>query len=118
MNTRRWQDWVILVAGLWLIFSPFWLASYAVAGSAALNSVVVGVLLVAASWIALARPRPWEEWVNVVLGVWLVVAPFVLGFQDAAAVTLNHIVIGVIVVGDAMIVLARSRGEIGATQHR
>lgn len=113
MNTRRWQDWVILVAGLWLIFAPFWMASYAVAGSAALNSVAVGVLLVATSWIALARPKPWEEWVNATLGAWLVVAPFALGFPDAGAVTLNHIVIGLIVVGDAMVrlgALARRAG--------
>jgi hypothetical protein len=30
----------------------------------------------------------------------------------------NHVVIGIIVVGDAMIALARSRGEVGAIQHR
>jgi hypothetical protein len=118
MNTRRWQDWVVLVAGLWLIFAPFWMASYAVAGSAALNSVAVGVLLVATSWIALARPKPWEEWVNATLGGWLVVAPFALGFPDAGPVTLNHIVIGLIVVADAMVALARSRGELGEAQHR
>jgi len=117
MNARRWQDWVILIAGLWLLCSPFWMASYAIAGSAALNSVIVGVLLVAASWVALARPRPWEEWVNLVLGVWLVVAPFVLGFEDAGAPMLNHVVVGVIVAGDAMFALARSRSrdELGAT---
>lgn len=114
MKTRRWQDWLILIAGVWLIFSPFYLDSYAVAGGAALNCVAVGVLLVAASWMALVRPRSWEEWVNIVLGVWLVVAPFVLGFEDVAAVTLNHIAVGAIVVGDAMIVLARARGEVGA----
>lgn len=114
MKTRRWQDWLILVAGVWLIFSPFYMESYAVAGSAALNCVVVGVLLAVASGIALVRPRPWEEWMNIVLGVWLVVAPFVLGFEDVAAVTLNHVVVGAIVVGDAMIVLARSRREVGA----
>lgn len=119
MSSRRWQDWVILIAGVWLFFSPFWMASYDVAGAAALNSVGVGVLLVAASCIALARPRPWEEWVNLVLGVWLVVAPFALGFEDAGPATLNHVVIGVIVAGDAMFALARSRGDrLGAAQHR
>jgi SPW repeat len=118
MNIRRWQDWVILIAGVWLVFAPFYMTSYGLAGSAALNSVGVGVLLVAASGIALARPRAWPEWINTVLGVWLVVSPFVLGFQDVAAVTLNHVVIGIIVVGDAMIALARPRGDVGAIQHR
>lgn len=118
MNIRRWQDWVILIAGVWLIFAPFYMTSYAVAGVAALNSVGVGVLLVVAAGIALVRPKPWQELVNTALGVWLVVSPFVLGFEDVAAVTLNHVAIGLIVVGDAMMVLARSRGELGATQHR
>ena len=119
MNTRRWQDWVILIAGVWLLCSPFWMAAYSEAGGAALNSVIVGMLLIAASSIALARPRPWEEWVNLLLGAWLVVAPFALAFEDVRAATLNHIVIGIIVAGDSMIALMRTRSDrLGAAQHR
>jgi hypothetical protein len=115
----RWQDWVILISGVWLSFAPLWMAGYAVAGAAALNSTVIGVLLVAASWIALLRPRPWEEWVNLVLGTWLVVAPFALGFQDTGTVVINHVVIGLICAGDAMMALAGSRRDrLGASQHR
>jgi hypothetical protein len=28
------------------------------------------------------KPKRWQDWVNVILGVWLVVSPWVLGFSN------------------------------------
>lgn len=36
-------------------------------------------------------------WVNVVLGVWLIVAPYVLGYSTASTALWNDIIIGVVV---------------------
>ena len=108
MKSQRWQDWVMLVFGAWLFFAPFWMGGYSSSGSiGACNSYVLGVRVFAFAWAALATTRRWEEWVELALGVWLVIAPFVLRFwgpEHGAA--WNQIVLGVLIGLDAIWVLA------------
>lgn len=108
----RWQDWVILVLGLWLLVSPF-VAGYAsTTGAAAWNAYVVGIAVMIFAASALWAPSFGmdEEWVNLVLGLWLVAAPFVLGFYTADSVAAwNQIVVGVLIAGDAIWALAARR---------
>ncbi|MFL6623249.1 MAG: SPW repeat protein [Sulfurifustis sp.] len=113
MRTQRWQDWVMLVLGIWLFLSPFWLTGYASTQSvAAWNSYVFGVLVAGFAWAALANQRRWEEWVELVLGIWLIISPFVLGFYRAEyGAAWNQIVLGVLIAADAAWVLAAYRGE-------
>jgi hypothetical protein len=85
---RHWEDWVNLVLGLWLFVSP-WVLRYRET-TAAPNAFVVGFLLMATAVIALAAFLVWEEWFSVVLGVWLVVSPWILG---AAFVPMVYLVI-------------------------
>lgn len=102
MKDRRWKDVAMLILGLWLLISPFILPYADYAGIAALNSYILGVGVMVFAAIALARPQLWEEQVNLVLGVWLFIAPFVLGFQAETAPMVNHIVVGLLIVGDAL----------------
>jgi SPW repeat len=102
MKDRRWQDVVMFILGLWLVISPFALQFSSYTEIAALNSYVFGVGVMVLAAIALARPRMWEEQVNVILGVWLFLAPFVLGFQTETAAMVNHLLLGLLIVGDAM----------------
>ena len=52
----EWEDWINLVLGAWLFFSP-WIFGYAHAAAAAWNSWIVGVLIAGiAIWgVAAAR---------------------------------------------------------------
>jgi hypothetical protein len=110
METKRWQDWVTLVLGAWLFFAPFWMAAYAsTANLAAWNSYIMGALVFAFSWGALANRKIWEEWVNLAIGVWVLIAPFVLAFSGTQPGAMwNHVVIGVLVALDALSVIGRS----------
>lgn len=45
---------------------------------------------------ALAAFAVWEEWVNLVAGLALMVAPWLLGFQDSGAMTVD-VAIGAVV---------------------
>lgn len=45
--------------------------------------------------------------VNVVLGLWLVAAPFALGYDDATTSTINSIIVGLVVAGLALLRLLR-----------
>jgi hypothetical protein len=102
MKTRRWQDGAMLILGLWLVVSPFVLQFSSFTEIAALNSYLLGVGVMVFSAIALARPRMWEEQVNIVLGLWLVLAPFLLGFTTETAALVNHIIVGLLILADAM----------------
>jgi hypothetical protein len=102
MKDRRWQDVAMLVLGFWLIVSPFVLLYSETMGIASLNSYLLGVAVMVFAAIALYQPHMWEEWVNLVLGIWLIVAPIVLGFRTEMAPTVNHFIVGVLIVIDAL----------------
>ena len=87
-----------IVLGAWMIFSPFMLGSTT---SAVLwNSVIFGILVLLFAWIRLAnkvRARPLSWW-NAAFGVWLIIAPFALGFQVAGEVW-NSVIAGLVILG-------------------
>jgi hypothetical protein len=99
--SRQWQDTVNVVLGLWLIVSP-WVLGYAVQTTPAWNAYVLGVVIAVAAVAALVSFHAWEEWVNVALGAWLVVSPWILGFAASTTALWNQIVVGIIVGGLAL----------------
>jgi hypothetical protein len=104
MKAKRWQDWLMLLFGIWLLVSPFWMSGYASSSSvAAGNAYIFGILAIGFAWAALATANRWEEWVELAIGIWLVISPFVLGFwgkEHGAAV--NTLVMGILVLIDAI----------------
>jgi SPW repeat-containing protein len=94
----HWEDWLSAALGLWLFVSP-WVIGYGDM-AAAQNAVVVGFLLLAAEFVEFAAFRPWEEWANAALGIWLIISPWVFGAALIAAV--NFGVTGVLVLGLAL----------------
>jgi hypothetical protein len=103
---QRWQDWVNLILGAWLFLSPwFGLAS---TSTSAWNAWVFGAVIAAFSVWALALPQRWEEWINLIVGVWVLIAPFVLAFTDQTGATWNHIIVGIIVGIDAIWAMAQT----------
>ena len=83
-----------LILGVILLASP-WIFSFP-SGAASQNAVISGIVIAAISIAALAAFTVWEEWLNLILGVWVLVSPWVLGFAGTTAMHV-HIVIGVIV---------------------
>lgn len=102
MKDRKWKDVIMFILGLWLVVSPFILQFSSYTEIAALNSYVLGVGVMVFAAIALARPKMWEEQVNLLLGLWLFIAPFVLGFQAETAAMANHMILGLLIIGDAI----------------
>jgi hypothetical protein len=94
--TEQWQDAVNCVLGIWLFLSP-WILGFAGAPGAAWNAWIVGVIITAASVAALTAFQQWEEWVNFVLGIWLVISPWVVGFSSLAQARNNAVIVGVVV---------------------
>jgi len=100
-DTNKWQDWVNLVLAIWMFISPWALAFYpgaatasvAAAWNAWILAIVIGVFSVA----ALIKARPWEEWINLIAGVWVFVSPWVLGYSTATIVLWNSLIVGALV---------------------
>jgi ABC-type molybdate transport system permease subunit len=88
-----------IVAGCWLFLSPFFLP-YRSVSSAVANTVSVGLVIAVLAAYHLAKPvrASWASWVNAVLGVWLLISPWVLGFSHVTSATYNSVVIGIFVI--------------------
>ena len=103
-SIKHWQDPLNLILGIWMIVSP-WVLRYqtdmtlnaVMSNAATSNAVLLGILIAAAALVALFRVMAWEEWVNVVLGVWLVISPWVLGFSSLATAMWNAVIVGIVV---------------------
>lgn len=101
MSKLRWQDMVLMVLGLCIAAAPWALAMADALPVATWNAVIVGMLILALAAIDLDTPARWEEWVLGALGLWLVVAPWVLGYS-----TSQMLMAGSVAAGSIVIVLA------------
>ena len=91
-----------LVLGCILFISP-WLFSFP-AGLQSQNAFVSGIVIVVLSIAALAAFTVWEEWLNLIVGLWLIVSPWILKFQGTTAMRID-VAIGIIVAALAAIEL-------------
>ena len=84
-------DVINLILGAALFFSP-WIFAFD-AGAQSQNAMISGIIIVGLSIAALAAYAVWEEWLNLIVGLWALVSPWVLGFQGTTAMTV-HVIIG------------------------
>jgi hypothetical protein len=94
---KRWQDWGNAILGLWMAISPWALGFSVGASSAALAAWVLGVAIVVLALIAVYMPRAWEEGINTLLGLCLLISPWVLSYADAPKASENAVSVGVLV---------------------
>lgn len=104
--SMKWQDWVTLVVGIWLFFSPWLLGFHAAMPAASWNFFVVGIAFVIFAAFGLNLRTAWEEWVNLALGIWMVVSPWVLAFHATVDARDDAVIVGLIVVVMAIWTLA------------
>jgi hypothetical protein len=90
----RWEDWVAVVLGVVAALTPIWVATNAAATSSLL---VLGVLTAVIGLWSLGQPGALaSEWITLVLGVLLFLAPWVLGYSALSGAAWTSWVIGVI----------------------
>jgi hypothetical protein len=104
-RVKHWQDPVNALLGVWLVLSPWILGFHSVVIATA-TTAAVGALLFATSIGAMQFSQAWEEWLDVVLGVVLMLLPVVFGFDGVRPALQNALVCGAIVTFLALWVLA------------
>ena len=72
--------------------------------------MISGILIIVTEVVTLSVYRAWEEWINVILGAWLVICPWVLGISSSTAST-NLIVVGLLVIALAFYEIWGARRE-------
>ncbi|MBX4899631.1 SPW repeat protein [Rhizobium bangladeshense] len=95
-DNRSAFDIVNIVAGLGLLISP-WLLGFAGETFAAWNAWIAGAVIAVIAAAALYAYYEAEEWLNLVLGIWAFVAPWVLGFSAVTAAMWVHVIAGIVV---------------------
>jgi hypothetical protein len=85
---KKWRkesvlDLYNLVLAMFLVISPWFFARANL--TAAIDLRVSGAAIAILSLAAIVAFSNWEEWVNLLIGFWLIVSPWVLGFPHTRA---------------------------------
>jgi hypothetical protein len=101
-STSNTTSVINLLAGIWLIISPFVL-NYSSFGVSSTNAIIVGVLVAILALIKLANYESnWAGWVNFLLGLWMIIAPFAMGHGSIGTVVTNEVILGIIVAASSL----------------
>jgi uncharacterized membrane protein HdeD (DUF308 family) len=114
----RLQDYGALIAGLYAALSPIWVSTTGDRG-AFWALIVLGALLAITALVSLAMPGVVAtEWLTVLFGVLLFIAPWVLTYTDRVGASWTSWVVGVIavVLGGSSAAFG-ARGQQQAIQH-
>jgi uncharacterized membrane protein HdeD (DUF308 family) len=114
----RLQDWAALIVGLFAALSPIWVSTTGERDTF-WALIVLGALLAIAALLSLALPGVVAtEWLTVLVGVLLFVAPWVLTYTDRVGASWTSWVVGVIAVAlGGSAVPASNRVHRQAIQH-
>ncbi len=90
-----------ILLGLWLIASPgIFPESYGAGVST--NNRVLGPIVLACAVVGLHEALRGVRWVNLAIGVWLLLAPWVLGY-GAALPIVNNMITGALLIGASLV---------------
>jgi hypothetical protein len=106
------DEWTVIDAAntmvaVTLVLSPS-LFGYAESTTATWSAALIGMLI---GMVALARAieaREWQDWANLVLGLWAATTPRALGFSDLAFAAELHVIAGLAVAITSALRLAAS----------
>jgi len=108
-----WISWTNVALGLWLVVSAFLFRHRT--GTGITENIVTGLFVsLAALWAARAFKPMMSlvaSWTVVLTGLWVLAAPFALGYEAESAAVANDVIVGnlVIALGTASIVIKAKR---------
>ena len=97
INKSRFQDYANLVLGALLFVAP-WALGYAGEDMAARMAWFSGIIIFVLALAAIVNFAEWEEWLNLLVGLAVIVSPYVFGFTHVPNAVAAHYVLGALVV--------------------
>jgi SPW repeat len=113
----RWQDWASLVLGVLLFIAP-WVFGTATNGASSWDVWIVGAIgVILALWaLSLLSDAVIPEWISLILGVWLFISPWILGFATLTVAAWTAWILGILfVVVNGWTLLQTRNPRVGAT---
>lgn len=86
------------LAGVWLVVAPS-ILGFAALENAFWNSVITGTAVTVIGLIRMIKPlqSEWLSRVTIMIGMWVAVSPFVLGFAEVGSAMWNAAFTGIII---------------------
>jgi len=94
----RFASGINIIAGIWTIISPWVYGFYNGVGNV-WNSVIVGIIIAIFAAIRFfgTAGTVWLSWINALLGIWLILSPWIYGFTDNTGRKWNSVIVGIVV---------------------
>ena len=94
LSSRRWQDQLMVLIGVWLIVSPMAFA-YPADSSPAMNAFVAGAIIALLAAFDLYKTYVWAVLCNILVGVWVAVSPWLVDTVRDPAMSWSLAIAGV-----------------------
>jgi SPW repeat len=101
---RTWEDWLGMLLGVLIVLSP-WFPTQAYQEMVdaersfiVLNTFTVGLLVFGLAQLEYVALQRWEEVAGIVLGLWLIISPYIFGYSGEGMLRVWHIGLGGLVV--------------------
>jgi hypothetical protein len=111
--TAQFSDGLTLLAGIYLALSP-WIAGFSGLGPITINNLVIGIVV---AGLALGFSSAFGRthgiaWVSPILGVWTIVAPWVISGDMSTTRTIwNNVVTGLVIVCLGIVMMSFGMGR-------
>jgi hypothetical protein len=89
-------DVINLALGAWLFLTP-WIFGFTSEAATSWNAWLSGLAIGAIAIAALVAFTEWEEWINLVLGIWVAISAWVVGFTSHATMAWVSTIVGILV---------------------
>ncbi len=93
---RTWEDYAGMGLGVIVLFSP-WLTDQTSHSLAVTNATLAGILLFILAGLEIMRLYRWHEIVTLLVGAWLFVSPYILGYVALTPLATWHVGLGAII---------------------
>ncbi len=100
LASRRWQDQLMVVIGVWLSISP-WVLGYPLDSAPSINACLAGIIIALSAAFDLVKTYVWAVLLNIVMGTWVAASSWLVGVVRDPAMTWSFVIAGI-----ATIVLA------------
>jgi hypothetical protein len=99
---RTWEDWCGMLLGALIAASPWFPVQDhpAIVGHQVviLNTVAIGLVVFGLSQLEYVALQRWQEVATILVGLWLIVSPYVLGYSGEGFLRIYHTSLGALVV--------------------
>ena len=98
---QTWEDWCGMLLGALIVASPWFPIQEGTVTAGhqviVLNTVAVGLVVFGLSQLEYVSLQRWQEVTTIVVGLWLIASPYVLGYSSEGFLRIYHTSLGAVV---------------------